>query len=411
MKNWRIVFCLFTGVILGSIQFSYGQSTVKLLPTMGWEPWSISHCEFSEGRMYDADYYMRLMDLMEFEGFREVGYTYLIVECKDHFRDDDWNWMVNTEKFPGGYKPLVDYAHERGFKIKAYTDAGATSCCRGRCNDGGSYGFYEEDAMAWAGFDFDGVKIDWCGGRKQNLHPKTQFIEFYKAINKHIKKPFDVEVCCWGVGNPWEWGRFAGSMWRTSGDIDLIYTPPATSYLGGKWEALLRNIDENRHSDTSLVGPGKGYNYADMLLVGIPGGLTEIEERTQFSLWSIMASPLYLSMDLFNLPDYAKKILLNSEVVGIDQDPLGLQGDVIKESKDGNVQVWSKSLADNGKALAFFNRDSVSREITLEWSEIDLGNKVMVRDLWKQEDMGTVKKKMSVEIRPHETLLYKVQDQ
>ena len=406
MKKYKLMLILPGLLVLlaFSIQSSSGQSPDKPRPTMGWEPWSISHCETSEGQMYDADYYMKLMDFMESEGYRDLGYKYLIIECDDHFRDEDGNWTANTEKFPGGYKAVVDYAHERGFMIKAYTDAGAESCC---CNDGGSYGHYEADAMAMAKFDFDGVKIDWCGGRKSGQDPRTQFTEFYEAINKHIKKPFDTEICCWGFGDVWEWGRFAGSMWRTSLDIDAEYWP-YVPFVGGKWEVLLRNIDENRHSDTSMVGPGKGFNYADMLLVGIPGGLTEIEERTQFSLWAIMASPLYLSVDLFGLPDYAKKILLNSEVVGIDQDDLGLQGEVIKESEDGNVQVWSKNLADEAVALAFFNRDSISREIFLEWAEIDMGKKVNVRDLWKHEDMGTVKKKLSVEIKPHETLLYKV---
>ena len=347
------------------IHYSNGQSPEKLLPTMGWEPWSISHCKTSEGRMYDAAYYMALMELMEAEGFRELGYRYLIIECDDHFRDKEGMWTANTEKFPGGYRSVVDYAHERGFLIKAYTDAGAGNCC---CNDRGSFGYYEEDARAWARFGFDGVKIDWCGGKEAGLDPKTQFTEFYNAINKHIKKPFDTEICCWGAGNVWEWGRFAGSMWRTGLDIDLEYARFA-EFEGGRWEILLRNLENNRHADTSYVGPGKGFNYADMLLVGIPGGLTEIEERTQFTLWAIMASPLYLSMDLFNLPEYAKEILLDREVVGINQDALGRQGEVIKESRDGNVQVWCKPLADGSQAVAFFNRDSIQRDITLKWRD------------------------------------------
>jgi alpha-galactosidase len=345
------------------------------------------------------------MDLMESEGYLDLGYRYLIIECYDHLRDEQGNWIPNPEKFPEGYGPVVEYAHERGFGIKVYTDAGACGCsCGCECGWRGSLGNYERDAIAWAAFGFDGAKIDWCGGRSAGLDPETYYRQFYDTIMQHIDKPFDLEICCWGWGNPWEWGRFAGSMWRTAMDIDGWNG----HHPGGIWKALLRNVDSNRHPDTTFVGPGKGFNYADMLLTGLPGGLTETEERTQFSLWAIMASPLYLSTDLFNLPDYAKRIVQNEEVIHVDQDPLGLQGDVIKESGDGNVQVWSKPLSDEGMALAFFNRDSVNREITLHWDELGLGTKVKVRDLWEHKDLGICKKRISVEIRPHETLLYKV---
>ena len=64
-KNAALVF-LATVV---SLQTASGQCPDKLRPTMGWEPWSISYCETSEGQMYDSDYYIALMDLMESEGY------------------------------------------------------------------------------------------------------------------------------------------------------------------------------------------------------------------------------------------------------------------------------------------------------------------------------------------------------
>jgi alpha-galactosidase len=383
---------------------SFSQHSDRLLPSMGWEPWSISHCVTNEDMEFDEAYYIRLMDLMDSLGYKDAGYRYLIIECDDHYRDENGKWTVNKNKFPNGYKSVIDYAHKKGFKIKAYTDAGIKSCC---CNDRGSFGFYEEDAMAWAEFNFDGVKIDWCGGNRLNLDPKTQFIEFYEAITKHITKPFDVEICSWGKGNPWEWGRFAGSIWRTSGDVDALYEP-FVPYFGGLWEALLRNIDENRHPDTTYVGPGKGFNYADMLLTGLPGGLNETEERTQFSIWAIMASPLYISSDLFNIPDYAKDILLNKEVIQINQDPLGIQGDVVKESRNGKLQVWLKPLEDNSIALAFFNRGDNAMSISVSLKELGLKDGATVRDIWNQQDLGYHKKRLSAKVNPHETLMYKI---
>jgi alpha-galactosidase len=400
-----LLLLLFILPLSSHYRHSFSQYTGRLLPSMGWEPWSISHCAVSEGLEFNETYYKRLIDLMDSLGYKDAGYRYLIIECDDHYRDENGKWTVNREKFPNGYESVVSYAHERGFKIKVYTDAGIRSCC---CNDRGSYGFYEEDAMAWAALKFDGVKIDWCGGNRLGLDPKTQYVEFYEAITKHITKPFEVEICSWGKGNPWEWGRFAGDIWRTSGDVDALYDP-FVAFPGGKWEALLRNIDENRHADTAWVGPGKGFNYADMLLVGLPGGLTEIEEQTQFSMWAIMASPLYISCDLFTIPEYAKNILLNQEVIQINQDPLGLQGDVIKESRDGKIQIWSKKLINDNTALAFFNRDSVTRSISIKWKDIGMPQgPSKIRDLWQHQDLKINKRGFSVNVKPHETLMYKI---
>jgi alpha-galactosidase len=388
------------GLIVNS---GYSQKKDNLLPSMGWEPWNINHCDTSKIKWNEV-YYKKLIDFMASSGLSDLGYKYLVIECDDHYRDDKGSWQVNKEKFPNGYESITNYAHQKGLKIKAYTDAGKGRCC---CFNEGSYGHYEDDAKSWAKFNFDGVKIDWCGGDAEKLDVKTQYIDFFQAMIKYIHKPFDVEICSWGKGQPWLWGRFAGTMWRTSFDIDLVYDTSDVR-LGGKWKALLRNIDENQHPDTSYVGPSKGYNYADMLLVGLPGGLNETEERTQFSLWAMMASPLYLGLDIFLMPQYAKDIVMNKEVIAIDQDPLGLQGKIIKEFKEQQIQVWSKLLKDGSKAIALFNRGETKQTISISKSDLGLSGNCFIRDLWKHEDLGKFNNLYTVWINPHETVLLKV---
>ena len=44
------------------------------------------------------------------------------------------------------------------------------------------------------------------------------------------------------------------------------------------------------------AGPGR-WNDPDMMIVGMPG-LTDAQNRTQFSLWCMMASPLIAGNDL-----------------------------------------------------------------------------------------------------------------
>ena len=44
------------------------------------------------------------------------------------------------------------------------------------------------------------------------------------------------------------------------------------------------------------------------------------------AMWSIMAAPLILSVDLRTISDWAKEILLNKNLIAINQDPLGAMG-------------------------------------------------------------------------------------
>ena len=65
-------------------------------------------------------------------------------------------------------------------------------------------------------------------------------------------------------------------------------------------------------------GPG-GWNDADFIMTGGQGckdntpmvhcpGMTDIEYRTEFSLWSIMSSSLIVSTDVRNLTDIMKEV-------------------------------------------------------------------------------------------------------
>ena len=44
------------------------------------------------------------------------------------------------------------------------------------------------------------------------------------------------------------------------------------------------------------------------------------------AIWSILAAPLFMSVDLRTIRPEMKAILLNKNVIAINQDPLGIQG-------------------------------------------------------------------------------------
>lgn len=71
--------------------------------------------------------------------------------------------------------------------------------------------------------------------------------------------------------------------------------------------------------------------------VGLPGSkkLSLAEQQSHFALWALMKSPLIIGADLRLITPEQIDILTNPEVVAINQDPLGVPGDLIlKEGSD-----------------------------------------------------------------------------
>jgi alpha-galactosidase len=148
-----------------------------------------------------------------------------------------------------------------------------------------------------------------------------------------------------------------------------------------------------------------GWNDSDMLEVGNPG-LTDIESQTHFSLWAITASPLLAGNDLRLMTPATKKILVNTEVIAINQDHLGLQG--FPTRIDGSV--WAKPLNESGaRAVVLVNQSAGSADVSFQLPEIGLrGGAAMVRDLIAQKDLGPIQDSYSVHLLPHASATLKV---
>ena len=143
-----------------------------------------------------------------------------------------------------------------------------------------------------------------------------------------------------------------------------------------------------------------------MLEIG-NGGMTDDEYRTHMSLWCILAAPLLAGNDIPHMSAETKAILMNKEAIAVDQDPLGKQG--VRVSKDGDLEVWAKALADGGYAVGLFNRGGSAAKVTAAWNGIGLQpGSHAVRDLWKHQDAGTAVDSYSAEVPSHGVVLVKV---
>ena len=362
------------------------------LPQMGFNNWNSTHCrdEFNETMIRGiADKFISL-------GLRNAGYRYVnIDDCWANWqRDKNGNLQANPKRFPGGIKALAAYIHQHGLKFGLYSSAGTSTCEPLQENRGfpGGLGHEKQDAATFASWDVDYLKYDNCNNQK--VDAKQRYTAMAEAL-RASGRPIFYSMCEWGENKPWLWAGKppvdAGS-WRTTGDISDSYA------------SMLKNFKENVVLD-SYATPGH-YNDPDMLEVG-NGGMTDVEYRSHFSLWSIMAAPLLIGTDLRTIKPDALQILLNKEVIAVDQDPLGVQG---KQVRDANgIHVIVKPLKDGSEAVAVFNEADAANDVSVSASEIGLktATSYRLRDLWAHTQTngdGSIK----VHLPAHGTAMYRI---
>jgi alpha-galactosidase len=144
-----------------------------------------------------------------------------------------------------------------------------------------------------------------------------------------------------------------------------------------------------------------------MLEVG-NGGMTDNEYRAHFSLWVILAAPLVAGNDLRDMRPGIHDILTNKEVIAVDQDSLGREGERVW--KNGDLEVWAKRLKDGSRAVVLLNRGKTNQEISANWEDLGYPERLSasVRDLWQHKDLGQFTGKFSAQVASHGVVMLTV---
>lgn len=95
------------------------------------------------------------------------------------------------------------------------------------------------------------------------------------------------------------------------------------------------------------------WNDFDMMEIG--NGMTVSEDRTHFSLWCMLASPLIMGHDLRKATKETIEILTNKEVIAVNQDS-GIQA--FKYSDKDSIEIWAKLLDRGDWTVCFLNRNN-----------------------------------------------------
>jgi len=387
---------------------------LALTPHMGWNSWYVWENYVTDKIMRDA------ADAMVSSGMINHGYMYVNI-------DDCWSvkpgssdptlqgeprearGMVNSNKRFPDMKALTDYIHLRGLKAGIYTSPGPLTCA----GHVAASGHEEADTARFVEWGFDFLKYDWCsydGIAKDKS--RTELQKPYRLISDILKKQkrdIVLNLCQYGMGNVWEWGReVGGNSWRTAGD------------LGGSFEgipqALFRDgFDVYANGGLQDFGGPGAWNDPDYLLLGYlsnwkggtaPSPLTPNEQYTHVSLWCLLAAPLIFSGDITRLDEFTLSLLTNDEVIEVDQDPLGKPGR--RAAKSGDLEIWVRDMEDGSKAVGLFNRGEGTVEVAAKWADLKLEGKQRVRDLWRQSDLGVFEGEFKAGVSRHGVVLVRL---
>ena len=363
-------------------------------PTMGWSSWNTFSVNISE------DIIKGQADAMVSQGLKDAGYLYINIDDGFQYgRTAQGKVRIHPQRFPHGLKVVSDYIHSKGLKAGIYSDAGDCTC--GSISNGdtrntnvGFYGYEQIDAdYYFKELDFDFIKVDYCGGNHAGLNEREQYTAIHDAI-ANTGKDVRYNLCRWAY--PGTWCHDISTSWRTTGDIY------------DSWVSVKGILSENLY--LSAYCYDGCYNDMDMLEVG--RSMTEEEDKTHFGMWCIMSSPLLIGCNMATLREQPLKLLKNTELIALNQDPLGLQAYVVQHIGETYVLVKDiLTLHGLTRAVALYNPSDRKEEMCLNFSEVDLGGKVKVRDLFEHEDLGEMEGILSVTVPAHGTRIYRLEGQ
>jgi alpha-galactosidase len=387
--------------------------TISLTPAMGWNSWNCW------GARVTADKVLQSARGMAESGLIEHGWTYInIDDAWQGARGGPFNAIQGNTNFPD-MKGLCDQIHGLGLKAGIYSTPWTTSYAnhiggssenpdgawerptvekKGRVNKKmlpwaiGRYHFATNDARQWAAWGVDYLKYDW----NPNEAPETG--EMAGALRESGRDVIFSLSNSSPFTNMPDLCQYANS-WRTTGDIrDTWDSMSKKGFSQDKWKPF--------------NSPGH-WNDPDMLVVGRvgwgsphPTHLTPDEQYTHISLWCLLSAPLLIGCDLGKVDDFTLGVLSNDEVLALDQDALGRQATCL--ATNGDIRVYAKDLEDGSKAVGLFNVGTNSASGAVQWSDLKLDGKRMVRDLWRQKDVGLFSGQFEASVAPHGVVLVRL---
>jgi len=337
-----------------------------------------------------------IADALVSTGLSRLGYVYVNVdEGWLKGRDSNGNMVWDSVKFPSGMKTLGDYIHSKGLKYGLYTSRGNVQCGTSQYSAPGSQGYYQQDVKLMASWGMDYLKCDSCGGSQDHNVAFQEYGQIRDALNA-TGRPVFFSLCGW---NSWyaPVGYSLGNSWRIDGD-------------GDNWGDLTKAINTIAYI-TQYSSPG-GWNDPDLLIgtgVGSYGPdrggwyQTDLQSRSQFSMWCVIGAPLLISADILSVSAYAMATWSNAEAIEVNQNHgrhpefpySGFRIAGTDLTQNSGTNIWGRALNDGSFGVVFLNNNPREMNITCDQScfsqmKYSATTKLLVRDLWAHVNVGTI---------------------
>ena len=394
-------------VLVSAIDGCTGRTAAVKPPMMGWSSWNAYMVDISDSIITHQ------AELMKEKGLFDAGYRFVNID--DGFfgyRDSLGRMVPHPQRFPKGsegMRELVDRIHSLGLKAGIYSDAGHNTCGSSYNHDlnglgAGLYGHDVADAQRYFNeWDFDFIKIDYCGGRDLRLDEAERYTRIREVIDSVACKPIEINICRWNY--PGTWVDKVGDSWRISGDIRPVWS--SIKYIVGKNLYLSAYASDGHYNDMDMLAVGYNIKPSPFWEDGL--GLSYTEEEAHFSIWCIMSSPLLLGCDMEYIPQETMDIITNKELIAINQDPLGLQAHVAQHKGESYVFVkdilrkWSGT-----RAVALYNPADTATRFSISAEELEFEGQFDVRDLNRHADLGRCST-LELELEPHSARVFRVE--
>lgn len=397
---------------------------IALTPPLGWNSWNCWGNSVSEEKILQS------ARAMVSSGLADYGWCYVNIDDGwQGLRGGKYNGIQPNKKFPD-MKALGDSLHARGLKFGIYSGPWCSTYAShigSSCDDPdgkywwieqgladefmkldrskldkemirsfGKYSFARQDALQWADWGVDYLKYDWNPNDEWWMRDMKEALDatgrdIVYSISNSSRVTLGPALL-----------KYA-QCWRTTGDIR------------DTWASLSSIGFEGQDRWAGFTGPGH-WPDADMLVLGKVGWgrkmhwtqLTPWEQYTHITLWSILASPMLLGCDMEMLDPFTLSLLCNSEVLDVNQDPLGVKGVIFTKGEDHVIYI--KPLEDGSLAVAMFNLGDSEKVIGFTPHKLGLYSEQTVRDLWRQQDAGKVsfKERWETAVPPHGCAFYRL---
>ncbi len=370
-----LLFFITIVAVVGVVHAFPTSSKLAVKPQKGWSTWcALGNC----GRDVCTDAELRKAAMkLKSSGLFDLGYDKIWVDdCWEaDYRLPNGTITWDPQRFPYGMPALIDFLNSQKIGLGLYLSCGNVTCSSGGRPKPvpGSEGRYQEDVNTLSGWGVWGIKADWCGDvHKLPIDGIAVGAKDYKNFSHAIQNAVpNNQIYFQGVAailflwsevgnyvNDFRSGVDHHDSWRNL--VEDILLPATKLEIGSNsalevWQDLdiLMTGGQGCKNQTSISG--------DNTTAHCPG-MTDTEYISEFTLWAILQSPLFVGTDILDLTPIMQRILFNKQLLSIHYDTRTPPGKFIGGDRTNCkflgkelCQYWLRQLADGSVFLVLFN--------------------------------------------------------